>query len=71
MKFEIFRKRVIETLQATGFFPGQTHEDAVNELGELAATVEEMYKNGRCLIKSIEKYRRLTTILKYSNLRSR
>ena len=49
MKFEIFRKRVIETLQASGFFPGQTHEDAVNELGELAATVEEMYKNGRSI----------------------
>lgn len=49
MKFEIFRKRVIETLQASGFFPGQTHDDAVNELGELAATVEEMYKNGRSI----------------------
>ena len=49
MKFEIFRKHVIETLQASGFFPGQTHDDAVNELGELAATVEEMYKNGRSI----------------------
>ena len=46
MRFDIFKKRLVEALQAVGYFPGQTHEDAMNELGELATKVEEMYKSG-------------------------
>jgi hypothetical protein len=46
MRFDLFKKRLVETLQAVGYFPGQTHEDAMNELGELAMKVEEMYKSG-------------------------
>ena len=50
MRLELFSKRVIEKLQASGFFPGQSYGEALNELGDLRITVlEQMFKNGHSI----------------------